>query len=36
MKLRSMISEFNKRNFSVNGSFDTKAIIVPHAGYIYG
>lgn len=28
------IDEFNK-NFEVNGTFDTKAMIVPHAGYVY-
>ena len=30
----NMIEKFNK-DFTVNGSFDTKAIIVPHAGYVY-
>jgi AmmeMemoRadiSam system radical SAM enzyme/AmmeMemoRadiSam system protein B len=28
------IDHFNK-NFTVNGEFDTKAMIVPHAGYVY-
>ncbi|MFK2823072.1 AmmeMemoRadiSam system radical SAM enzyme [Arcobacter sp. YIC-80] len=28
------IDEFNK-NFKVNGSFETNAMIVPHAGYVY-
>lgn len=30
----SMIDDFNSK-FKINGSFDTKALIVPHAGYIF-
>uniref|UniRef100_UPI004047C1B5 AmmeMemoRadiSam system radical SAM enzyme n=1 Tax=Aliarcobacter sp. TaxID=2321116 RepID=UPI004047C1B5 len=33
-EILAMFDDFNK-NFSVDGTFDTKAIIVPHAGYIY-
>uniref|UniRef100_UPI004048E3AD AmmeMemoRadiSam system radical SAM enzyme n=1 Tax=Aliarcobacter sp. TaxID=2321116 RepID=UPI004048E3AD len=33
-EILGMFEDFNK-NFSVDGTFDTKAIIVPHAGYIY-
>lgn len=33
-EILSCIDDFNK-NFEVNGTFDTKAMIVPHAGYVY-
>lgn len=33
-EILSYIDEFNK-SFEVNGTFDTKAMIVPHAGYVY-
>ena len=30
----SMIDDFNSK-FTINGTFDTKALIVPHVGYVY-
>ena len=33
-EILSYIDQFNK-SFSVDGSFETKAMIVPHAGYVY-